>query len=104
MSNDDEAQVEHVARELAVWHGSAMSHANRDGEMQTVASSYVGHRWAHASTDYADKKWRQYRGAARHAIEMVAAEREACAKLADHWLGEGSYCAAAIRARSNSSD
>ena len=121
--DDDEAQVERVARELAIWHGSAMSHSNRDGEMQTVASSYVGHRWAHASTDYANKKWKQYRGAARCALAMVAAEREACAKIADAFRwddptadgtmyrdddhamdGTAHDIATKIRARSNPSD
>jgi len=81
----EDAEIERVARELATWHGSAMSHSNREGEMQTVASSYVGHRWAHAATDYADKKWQQYRGAARHVIQMVSAEREACAVVADNY-------------------
>jgi len=77
----EDPQVERIARELAHWHGSAYSHQNQEREMQTVASSYAGHRWARASDEYAGAKWKQYRGAARHAIAMVAAEREACAVL-----------------------
>jgi len=52
-------EIEAMARTLARLHGSAMSHSNRDGEMQTVASSFAGHRWVHAIDEYADKKWRQ---------------------------------------------
>lgn len=75
----EDPRVERIARELAHWHGSAYSHQNHEREMQTVASSYAGHRWAHASDEYARAKWQQYRGAARHAMAMVDAEREACA-------------------------
>jgi hypothetical protein len=81
----DDVKIESIARALAVWHGSAMSHSNREGEMQTVASSFAGHRWAHATDEYAAKKWQQYRGAAEYVLAAVAAEREACAKIADHY-------------------
>lgn len=83
MQIDDDSKIEKIARELATWHGSAMSHSDRDGVMQTVASGYAGHRWAHASTDYANKKWQQYRGAARYVLAMIADERNECAKIAD---------------------
>ena len=78
----DDAEIERVARALAMWHGSAMSH-RAGGEMQTVASSFAGHRWAHATDEYADKKWQQYRGAAEYVLNAVKAEREACAQMVE---------------------
>ena len=93
----DDAEIERVARALAMWHGSAYSYQDREGQMQTVASSLAGHRWAHATDEYADKKWQQYRGAAEYVLNAVAEEREACAKVAEASPPE--FVARQIRAR-----
>ena len=99
----DDAQVERVARDLASWHGSAYSHQDRDRQMQTIASSFAGHRWAHATDHYADKKWQQYRWAAKYVLAAIAAERDACAKIADRCADDETRKALGANATINAS-
>jgi len=67
-----DVEIERIARELAVWHGSAYDFLDRDGQPQTVASGRGYGRFAGASDKYAATNWKKYRGAARFVLEREA--------------------------------
>jgi len=63
MTDETRTGTEIIAREIAMWHGSAVI-MRRDGESHTVASMAGFGHWGHSAQKFADRHWRQYIGAA----------------------------------------
>ena len=65
---DTAAEIERMARKIALWHGQKMIYRNRDG-MQTVASSRGFGNWGWSASDYADRHWHEYTAAAEQILK-----------------------------------
>ena len=58
--------TELIAREIAMWHGSAIT-----GPTRTVASDKGYGNWGHSPEKYADNHWREYIGAAEAMLARI---------------------------------
>jgi hypothetical protein len=58
--------TEIIAREIAMWHGSAIT-----GVTRTVASDAGYGNWGHSPDRYADGRWREYIGAAEAMLARI---------------------------------
>jgi hypothetical protein len=70
MTDQTKTGTEIIAREIAMWHGSAVI-MRKDGETHTVASmAGLGH-WGHSAEKYSEKYWHQYIGAAEAMLARI---------------------------------
>lgn len=66
MTDETKTGTEIIAREIAMWHGSHIT-----GPTSTIASRHGFGSWGTSPEKYADRRWREYIGAAEAMLARI---------------------------------